>query len=227
MDSDRDHPGGRSGEIGWYLMNLRLRTPAFAIIAMGSGAVVLLGYFLQVPLLQDLRRIFLDWGVILAGVILIVGVINLSLVHIRKIKAVEKNKAQSLVLIVALLVTAAIALFFGPASQWSVWIFQYFLLPVETSLVGLLVVILIYALARMFYRGFSMIHLVFAGTAVLILAASAILAWSSMPLVTELRDWIIQVWALGGARAILLGVALGIVATGLRILTGADRPYEG
>ena len=32
---------------------------------------------------------------------------------------------------------------------------------------------------------------------------------------------------LAGARGILLGVALGSLTTGLRILLGADRPYSG
>jgi hypothetical protein len=32
--------------------------------------------------------------------------------------------------------------------------------------------------------------------------------------------------ASGGGRGILLGMALGAAATGLRILMGADRPYE-
>jgi len=35
------------------------------------------------------------------------------------------------------------------------------------------------------------------------------------------------VFAAGGARGILLGVALGTLTTGLRILFGADRPYGG
>ena len=33
--------------------------------------------------------------------------------------------------------------------------------------------------------------------------------------------------ASGGARGILIGVALGTLTTGLRILFGADRPYGG
>jgi hypothetical protein len=31
---------------------------------------------------------------------------------------------------------------------------------------------------------------------------------------------------MAGARGILLGVALGTVATGLRVLLGIDRPYS-
>jgi len=30
-----------------------------------------------------------------------------------------------------------------------------------------------------------------------------------------------------GARGILLGVSLGVIATGVRILIGSDRPYGG
>jgi hypothetical protein len=32
---------------------------------------------------------------------------------------------------------------------------------------------------------------------------------------------------LGGARGILIGVSLGILTTGLRVLFGTDRPYGG
>jgi hypothetical protein len=48
-----------------------------------------------------------------------------------------------------------------------------------------------------------------------------------LPLVGNLRTWIVQVPSVGGARGILLGVALGTIATGLRILMGSDRPYGG
>jgi hypothetical protein len=40
-----------------------------------------------------------------------------------------------------------------------------------------------------------------------------------------LRAEVVQVLSVGGARALLLGVALGAVATGLRVLLAAERPY--
>ena len=39
------------------------------------------------------------------------------------------------------------------------------------------------------------------------------------------REWILGVMSLGGARGILLGVALGTIVVGLRLLIGIDRPY--
>jgi hypothetical protein len=40
-----------------------------------------------------------------------------------------------------------------------------------------------------------------------------------------LRAEIVQVLAVGGARGILIGVALGAIVTGLRVLLAAERPY--
>jgi hypothetical protein len=44
---------------------------------------------------------------------------------------------------------------------------------------------------------------------------------------TLIYPWVTQVLALGGARGILIGVALGALTTGLRVLFGVDRPYGG
>jgi hypothetical protein len=208
-------------------VKLRLRTPVFALIAIVVGATVLLGYFIQIPLLQELRAIILNWALILTAVVLLVGILNLLLVHLKKIRTDEKNAFYSLFLVIALLVTFVIALVFGPDSPWSAFIFDHILLPVETSLVALLAVVLVYALARMFWRGVTLFNLLFAATVLFVLAVPALLSWMSLPLLSELHAWITQVWALAGARAILMGVALGVIATGLRVLVGADRPYEG
>ena len=206
-------------------MKIRLSTPAFAIIAIVSGAVVLLGYF--IPLLQGLRGILLNWALTLTAVVLLVGIVNLSLVHIKKIRTEEKNSFYSLFLVIALVITFVLAVIFGPDWPWTVWIYNYILLPVETSLVALLAVVLIYAIARLFWRGVTPFNLLFAGAAIFVLAIPAVLAWMpDLMFLSEFQAWINQIWALAGARAILMGVALGAIATGLRVLVGADRPYE-
>jgi len=206
-------------------VKFRLSTPAFAIIAIVSGAVVLLGYF--IPLLQGLRGILLNWVLILTAVVILVGILNLLLVHVKKIRMEEKNSFYSLFLVIALVLTFVIAFIFGPDSAWSLFIYNNILLPTETSLIALLAVVLIYALARLFWRGVTPFNLVFAGAALFFLAVPALLAWMDVPLLSEIHDLINQILALAGARAILMGVALGAIATGLRVLVGADRPYEG
>jgi hypothetical protein len=63
----------------------------------------------------------------------------------------------------------------------------------------------------------------FIGAALLVLVTMILPPWFQIPGLNEFRSWIAQ----SGARGVLLGVALGTIATGLRILTGTDRPYEG
>ena len=43
----------------------------------------------------------------------------------------------------------------------------------------------------------------------------------------SVNTFLSQGLAAGGARGILIGVALGTITTGLRILMGFDRPYGG
>jgi hypothetical protein len=63
-------------------------------------------------------------------------------------------------------------------------------------------------------------------TAALILIASATLPFGEVgPLNDFLRPWLQHVLALGGARGLLIGIGLGTLTTGLRVLVGADRPY--
>jgi hypothetical protein len=97
--------------------------------------------------------------------------------------------------------------------------------PVEASLLALLAVVLVYAGARLLSRRLHPFSVIFLGTAVIMILGAAALPALEIIGLGELRSWIANVWAIGGARGILLGVALGVVATGLRVLMGADRPY--
>jgi uncharacterized membrane protein len=47
-----------------------------------------------------------------------------------------------------------------------------------------------------------------------------------LPILPELKEWILDVPAMAGVRGILLGVALGAVLTGVRLLLGVERPYS-
>jgi hypothetical protein len=205
-----------------------LRTPILAVIAIASGMVVFLGYFISLPGLSDLRTLFVDWSMILAAVALLLGVFNLARVHWKRVRTSQKGSVNSLVLIVSLLTTVVIVgIFGGPTTLWSMWIYNNILLPVETSLLALLAVILIYAFARLFRRRLTLPTFVFAGVVLFVLIGAFTLPGLEFPLVRELRSWLTQVWALAGIRGILIGVALGTIATGLRVLLGSDRPYGG
>jgi hypothetical protein len=205
----------------------RVKTPILVILAMAVSLVVLLGYFLDFPLLINLRVLFLRWAVELSAVALIVGVLNLLSVHWRKITSDQEGSAYSFVLITSLILTIAVVGFFGPTADWSIWIFNHIQLPIESSLMALLAVILVYAGARLLNRRVNLLAFVFLGTVLFIFLGTASIPGFEIPLLSDVSGWISRVVATAGARGILFGVALGTIATGLRVLIGADRPYGG
>jgi len=199
----------------------------YVAIAMAIGLIVLLGYFLHLDLLANLRVVLLEWAVILSAVALLVGTANLFYVHWRKFTTTQPNGFYSAVLIISFVITLGVVGWFGPTHAYSMWIFNNIQVPIEGSLMALLTVLLAFAGVGLFRRKPNLMSIIFIGTAVLILFATGPLFGINLPGISELRAWIAQVPAVAGARGILLGVALGTIATGLRVLMGADRPYGG
>ena len=124
-----------------------------------------------------------------------------------------------------LILTLLIVGYLGPTDPVSLWIFNYIQIPIEASLMAILSIVLIYAGVRLLRRKPNLLTIVFIATAVVILLMSGPLFGIDIPGLAELRIWIGKVPAVAGARGILLGISMGIIAAGLRILMGADRPY--
>ncbi len=208
-------------------MRLNPRSSVLIPLAALPGLVVVLGYFIDWLPLTDLRSIFLRWAVILTAVVLFVGVWNLGSVHWRKIVTGQTGAVYSALLFGSLIITLIITALFGPTAKESLWIFNNFQVPIETSLMAVLVVFLLYIAVRLLSRRMSFFTLVFLGTVLFVMVGMVTLPFLELPQLGEFRSWITQIWAVGGARGILLGIALGTIATGLRVLIGADRPYDG
>jgi hypothetical protein len=207
-------------------------------MAVGTGIIVLLGYFVQLDQVPadglirnifELRLLIMRWAVLLAAVSLGIGLFNLFLVHWTKVSEQGTGWKYSALLIITFLVTLILGLVFGPDSRVVLFLFNSIQLPVETSLIALLAITLSLAGFRLVAQRRDLISLVFVGTALLVLIGSGpgILSTENLffGFFAGLRNWLVQVVAAGGARGILLGVALGSIVTGLRVLLAVDRPY--
>ena len=199
-------------------------------IAISFGLIVLAGYFIQFPLLAILQKSLLQWFVILAAIALVVGVANLFTVHWVKASSSQKGSFYSILLIIALLITLGVAGYLGPTADWSLWLYNYIQVPVETSLMAILSVALAYAGVRLLRKRPNVFSAIFIGTGLLMLLGTAPLFGVVIPGLHGpfgIKTLIAQIPAVAGARGILLGVALGTIAAGLRVLMGVDRPFRG
>jgi len=221
-------------------MKLKFRAPISVAIAIGVGVIVLLGYFFDTnsagesTLLGVLRDYFLQGAVVVAGVALLVGVFNLTATHAKNMRQGD-GAVYSAITVFALLITLLIGTYDlvmtylqgAPGLQYTRWVFENIQLPIETSLMALVAISLTYAATRLLGRRLNFMSAVFVAVILILLVGAIPLVASNFDLVASFRQWILSVPSVGGARGILIGVALGIVATGIRILMGTDRPYGG
>ncbi len=197
-----------------------------AVFAIASGVIVLLGYFFPIAELDQFRLQLIDWAVIIAGMAVLIGIGNLIAVQWEKIRTRQKGSLYGVLLILSLGITFVLGLWLGPNDPFMRLAVDAVIVPVEASLMAILSVTLIYASIRLFRRRLDVTTVLFLLTAVLFLLAVMPTPFGAIP-----GDWIITQFggmlSRGGARGLLLGIALGTLLTGLRVLLGIDRPYGG
>lgn len=165
-----------------------------------------------------------SWAAIVTAFALFLGFANVVSVHWSHIRTRKPGAVYSGVLLVSLFGTLALGLG-GPLSSNGQFIFNYILQPLEATIFALLALFVATAAFRAF-RVRNMESFFFVLFALIVLLGQvpvSIYLWPEFPVI---KDWILNVPTLAGVRGILLGVALGVIATGLRVLTGADRPYS-
>jgi hypothetical protein len=211
---------------------MRIFTAAFAIAA---GFIVLLGYFFPAQL-ESFRLLLVDWAIVIAGMAVLVGIFNLIAVQWEKIRDRQKGGIYGVILVASLLVTfvSGLLLRLLPANHpytrfYTILTMDAIIVPVEASLMAILAVTLIYSSIRLLRRRVDVMSVVFLVVAVVFLIA--ILPTPFGPLLGErgnqaLVDFL-DMFSHGGMRGLLIGIALGTLLTGLRVLFGIDRPYGG
>ena len=159
---------------------------------------------------------------ILAAFALLLGLLVLLAAHARRLKR-GSQPGLSVVLILALLGTLAVGLLL-PGSATLTWIFDYVYYPLQSTMAALLAFFAVSAA----YRSFRLRN----AHAWILLVVSLFLFLTQLPQAAQLspympmaRDWLLSVPVTAGMRGILLGTALGTIATALRILLAVDHPY--
>ena len=196
-----------------------------AVIAIAAGILILGGYFF--PALVGLQTLLLNWAIILTSAAVLAGIFNLISVHTDKVRRGEKGGIYSALLVISLIATFFLGIVLRPEHSAMKSLMNGIIIPSEAALLGILTISLIYAAIRLLRRRVDVMSVFFLLTAVFLLFGSATMPFGDIPLFGTLARWVTQVWALGGVRGILIGVALGALTTGLRVLFGADRPYGG
>ena len=199
------------------------------LIAFVAGAVVLVEYFFApaIPASKTWAIMFQQWGTVVSGFAMFVAAANLVLVNIKKMDP-KRNKEwyDPALLIGFMAVMAFIGLFVGERTTSYQFLFTKIFQPLGSAMFALMVFFIASAAQRSFRaKSFEAALLLLAGIIVMVGRAPVgelFGAW-----LPKLTTWIMNYPNVAGNRAIMMGAALGSVATALRALVGIDRSYLG
>lgn len=170
---------------------------------------------------------------VIAAVALFVGVLNLIAVHMGRFVRSEHGWPYSLIALVTALAVIVLRIL-DRADIWpgklkgeqiSVRVFESVQVSLESALAALLVFFLVYAAYRLLRRRVTVWNVAFSAVVVIVLLGSIPLKRTDA--LADVRDWLIRVPVSAGARGLLIGVGLGTVTVGVRVLIGQDRSFRG
>ena len=194
------------------------------VIAAAGGLVTLGGYLFPDTRLGLYRDQLIEWAIIVAAFALLLATFNVLRVHSQRIIASQKEWVYSLVLLIAASLAWIPPLLSGPSGAIAQALRDYVIAPLGAGLAALLVFTLTLSGVRLLrYRRDPLSILFILVVALALLGTTPLLGFEWL---SDVRDWLIRVPGMAGFRGLFLGVALGTVVTGLRVLLGRDRPHS-
>ncbi|MBK8903696.1 MAG: hypothetical protein IPM53_21110 [Anaerolineaceae bacterium] len=206
---------------------MKLKQSIAVFTAVFFGLLTLVALLFNVG---GLSSIILGWVSFLAAIALILGVLNLLLVHLNRL--FKEQNLYSAVLVLGILGVFAAAVLDGLTGSSSVnTVFSWVQAPLEAALASLLAVFLLLAGVQLLKRQRTGWAILFSVTAVVMLLGQALLTSRLLPAglrqpVNQVVEFVQNVVVTAGLRGLLIGVALGTLLLSLRLLMGVERPYN-
>ena len=226
------------------------RNVPLLITALG-GFILIISYF--IPATQGWGEVAAIWFDILASIAFILGGGNLLKIHLKKISDKSVGWAYSAITLAAFLITLFVGLGkvgvnpnplypeYGLSGHYREigspfwWLYEYAFKPLTATMFAMLAFYISSAAFRAF-RAKNIEAILLLVTAFIILLGRTFAGvyltawlpdWMSGLKIENLTVFIMSVFNTAGNRAIMIGIALGIASTSLKVLLGVDRSYLG
>ncbi len=191
------------------------------------GILMIVQFFVPHKLSETTFDLVVKWVRIISAFALVLGVRSITVRSIERIRRRRKDWVYSIFTLLGLVITAVAGLGWGVKAGTPLrTIYNNILVPLGATMFS----ILAYYMASAAYRAFR------ARTkeATLLLIAAFIVMIGKVPIgsaisgrLPDFADWVLNVPNMAAKRGILFGVALGMIATSLKIILGIERGWLG
>jgi cell shape-determining protein MreD len=215
------------------------------MITLILGIVMMIQFFIPHKFSQDFFEISRSWLIVMGVFAFILGLSSFVSHHTQKIRHKKEGWQYSPVALGAMLVMAVFGLIgLYPRVNWlpvidttatgqqvTVSFFRYMfdhlynfmIVPLGATMFSILAFYIASAAYRSF-RAKSLVSILLLASAFVIMLS--IIFYNVLPL-GNIGEWLLSVPNMAAKRGILLGVALGGLATSLKIILGIERGYLG
>lgn len=190
------------------------------------GTLFVTEYFVPHWRVQMLVSLLRDFGAAVVAGAFVLGAVNVVQVNWPKIQRREPDWAYKAVLVGSAALTAIVGFAGGKDGRAFSFLYEYVFTPANATMFALLAFFVTSAAFRAFRARNVEATLMLASAVVVMVAVTPVGEglWSKLP---AINDWILDYPNNAGRRAILVGAALGAVATGLRVILGIERSHLG
>ena len=215
------------------------------IITAVAGLVFAISYFIPHWPFGEAENIFGDWISIVQAFAIWLGMINLAFVSLQKVSRKSTGWQYALITVIAMVImlvvgfaTLSNAIASGTSHRAAgtgfKWIYDFVYNPLTSTMFSMLA----FFDASASYRAFRARSLeatlllvtaffVMIGRVPLIDPIVATIGISDVPFFSNLADWIMAYANAAGQRAIMIGIALGVMSSSLRVILGIERSHVG
>ena len=198
------------------------------IISMASGIFVLVGFFVPHPAIRGIYDDIQQWVIIVVAFTYVLGMANLLRINVEQIQRRSKDWIYKLALVVSLVATMLVGFsegthYLDDGTKFT-WIYNTFYSAMSATMFSLLAFFIASAAFRAF-RVRTVEALLLALAAFVLMLGRVPVGAVIHPYVPVAADWLMEIPQNAAKRGILMGAALGVMATGFRVILGIERTY--
>lgn len=211
-------------------MSSTIRRSLPLVITFIAGLLAIGDYYFKVKDFNDFITQWMKFVNIAAAFAVIIGYVTLTRIHARRLSQRREGWYNSVALLVGMYAFYLLGVVFSEGKftahpAYTYW-FNNLYVPLDATIFSMLA----FYIASAAYRAFRMRTVeatILLVSAVLVMLGRAPVGPAIWPTFGPLTSWIMAVPNSAGMRGITIGIALGVMSMGLRVLLGRERGYLG